>query len=243
MSEEIQVLTKWELESNPSVIGDNLVKLASDIEAAKDNISELKERNLWQRLTNNNTRDFAEVMLKQNDTMSAFMVIVQGIIFLSMNNVVVLGGIMDAINKAEDTNDLRDNKYITLAKDYLSEAIKAARKGEANEKEIENIKAKLVAAYKNQENQAALLKEIETKLDQKEHTDEQQDAVIENLKARLDKQEQIANQQSEIITEMKAEINQSQNLHEQWRKGLVIAYIIGGIGLIASVITLVFVLK
>lgn len=45
---------------------------------------------------------------------------------ISMNNRTVLGGIMDSLIKAEKTNDLRDNEYIGMAKEYLTESIKYA---------------------------------------------------------------------------------------------------------------------
>lgn len=46
---------------------------------------------------------------------------------------------MDSLIKAEKTNDLRDNEYIGMAKEYLTESIKSAEKASANEKEIKKI--------------------------------------------------------------------------------------------------------
>ena len=86
MGNEITVLTKEELEKNPSIIGENLARLAMAIEDNRDDIESIKYRGFWKKLTTNNTRDLAEAMIKQNDTISAFLPIIQGIIFLSMNN-------------------------------------------------------------------------------------------------------------------------------------------------------------
>ena len=133
MSGEIQVLTKEFLENNPTVIGEQIAYLAKSIEETKGDLEEIKNRGFWDKLTSDNTRDLAEAMLKQNETTSAFLTIVQGIILLSMNNIVVLAGIMKSLEKKENADYLKDNKYVNMAKDYLTEAIKSAKKVQQNE--------------------------------------------------------------------------------------------------------------
>lgn len=59
MGNEITVLTKEELEKNPSIIGENLARLAVAIEDNRDDIESIKYRGFWKKLTTNNTRDLA----------------------------------------------------------------------------------------------------------------------------------------------------------------------------------------
>lgn len=137
--QEITILSKEELETNPEVVGENLRQLAIALQETRGDLETIKNRNFWKKITSNNTRDLAEAMLRQNDSISAFLVIVQGIVFLSMNNVVVLGGVMDALNKAEVTNEERDNEYVSMAKEYLGEALKNARRTVENERKIKQL--------------------------------------------------------------------------------------------------------
>ena len=137
--QEITILSKEELETNPEVVGENLRQLAIALQETRGDLETIKNRNFWKKITSNNTRDLAEAMLRQNDSISAFLVIVQGIVFLSMNNVVVLGGVMDALNKAEATNEMRDNEYVSMAKEYLGEALKNARRTVENERKIKQL--------------------------------------------------------------------------------------------------------
>lgn len=137
--QEITILSKEELETNPEVVGENLRQLAIALQETRGDLETIKNRNFWKKITSNNTRDLAEAMLRQNDSISAFLVIVQGIVFLSMNNVVVLGGVMDALNKAEATNEERDNEYVSMAKEYLGEALKNARRTVENEEKINRL--------------------------------------------------------------------------------------------------------
>lgn len=232
---EVVELTKRDLEANPSAIGESIVKLAMDIDRTRDNLSDIEQRGFWKRLTNNNTRDLASAMIQQNDTISAFLTIVQGVIFLSFNNIVVLSGIMDSITKQEHTNDLRDNKYVDMAKEYLSEAIKSAQRTTKNTQDIIVIKDRLVDFYKNQSQQDKLIEDLKVELKQyhltngqqdeilakvtnrlnkKDRIDRQQDQIIENLQEELEKQNVVDQQQTEIIDFVKEEIRQQQELDD-----------------------------
>ncbi|MFY9297202.1 MAG: hypothetical protein WBH95_12435 [Caldicoprobacterales bacterium] len=199
MGSEITVLTKQELERNPSVIGENLARLAMAIEDNRYDIESIKYRGFWKKLTTNNTRDLAEAMIKQNDTISAFLTIIQGIIFLSVNNIVVLGGIMDALNKHESTNQLRDNKYIEMAKDCLGEAIKSSKKIKENEEKITVIEEVLDLYCDSQDRQEKLLVNLDKELKLNISSDKQRDKNIKNLITKIDKIISINQKQEENI--------------------------------------------
>lgn len=198
MSNKITVLTKRELESNPSVIGENLAQLAKAIEDNKEDLSDIKNRGFWDKLTNNNTRDLAEAMIKQNDTISGFLIIVQGIIFLSMNNIVILGGVMDALNKHEKTGEVRDNIYVSMAKDYLGEAIKSAKKVDENKAQINMIQEKLNTGYKRHEHQTQLFEKMNEELKSRATDDFIRDKEIQKISKQILKNFDDYNEQKEI---------------------------------------------
>jgi hypothetical protein len=227
MSNEVAVLTKKDLETNPAVIGESIAQLALSIEDTKSGLSSIQDRGFWKRLTSNNTRDLAEAMIQQNDTISAFLTIIQGVIFLSMNNLVVLGGIMDSIKNQEKTNGVRDNKYIGMAKDYLSEAIKSAQKVSSNEKEIERVKNELTVYYKNQTNQEKLLGDLRTELKNSKLSELQQDKIISTLENRLNKQDNMDKQQDIIISQLQKEMR-DQDIEDK-RQAEIIDFVKGEI--------------
>ncbi len=147
MDTELIVLTKEEIEKNPEVVGQNLAILAKAIEESKADITAIKNRSLWARLWSNNTRDLADTMLKQNEIISAYITVVQGIIWLTMNNIALLALVMDAMEKAEQANALIENRYSKMAKDFMTESIKAAEKTINNEKEIKELKDEVARLY------------------------------------------------------------------------------------------------
>lgn len=199
MDNKVMVLSKNELEENPTVIGESLVKLAQSLEDNKSDLSQIKERGFLKKLANNNTRDLAEAMIKQNETITGFLTIVQGVIFLSMNNVVVLGGIMDSLNKSEHKNELRDNKYFNMARDYLSEAILAAQKAVDNEKALKELKFLTDAQENLLEKQGNEISEIYKTLRQDSLTLEKMGETISELSGGIDKLAENHQEQNEKV--------------------------------------------
>lgn len=216
----MEVLTKAEVEKDPTSIGEKIAELAYQIEDVKGDLSEIKDRNVWQRLINNNTKDLAVAMIKQNDTISAFLTIVQGIIFLCMTNIVILAGIMDSLKKQENTNEFRDNKYIHMATDYLSEAIKAARKSQSNEKSIIDIKNRLNEYYKNQEEHKILINNLIKQLSLNTIEDEKKAKIIASLKSKLSNNINVDREQSILISKIKDELL-SNNRNDKRRSELI----------------------
>ena len=140
MDNELMILTKEEIMKNPEVVGQNLAKLAAAIEESKNDITSIKNRGLWSRLWSNNTRDLADAMLKQNEIIGAYITVVQGIIWLTMNNISLLAIVMDAMEKAQNASGIIENKYSKMAKDFMTESIKAAERTINNENEIRQLK-------------------------------------------------------------------------------------------------------
>jgi len=147
---DLSLLTRDQLEKDPQLIAENIKLLAIALKETKGNLVEIKGRSFWKKITCNNTKDLAEALLKQNDSISAFLTIIQGILFLSMNNVTVLATIMDTLTKAESADELRDNEFAAMAREYLGEALKTARKTANNADEIQKVKETLIERYKTQ---------------------------------------------------------------------------------------------
>lgn len=183
---DLALLTREELENNPEIIAENIKLLAIALKETKGNLEEIKGRGFWKKITCNNTKDLAEALLKQNDSISAFLTIIQGILFLSMNNVAVLGAIMDSLTKAETANELRDNEYATMAREYLGEALKTAKRAANNEDEIQKVKDGLIERYKAQAERDA---EQDKRIREGVSKDTEQDKDMAEIKARLAKQE------------------------------------------------------
>lgn len=213
MSENIEVLndntllTREYLQKNSSIIGEQIANLAKSIEESKGELKEIKDRKWWQKLTTNNTKDLAEAMLKQNEITSAFLTIIQGIIFLSMNNVVVLGGIIQAIEKKENEDFLKDNKYVSMAKDYLTEAIKSAQKVQKNEKEIDKIKEELAITNATDEEQTNMITLLEKELNLNKDEDVKQNISISKLMKAVELQKIKGIKNDEIIEILKEDLN------------------------------------
>lgn len=140
---ELVVLTKEEIEKNPEVVGQNLAKLANAIDESKKDIAAIKDRGFWARLCSNNTKDLADSMLKQNEIIGAYITVVQGIIWLTMNNIALLAVVMDAMEKEEHANGIIENRYSKMAKNLMEESIKSAQKIIDNENEIRQLKSEV----------------------------------------------------------------------------------------------------
>jgi len=117
-----------ELRENPGEIGAIIAAVAADIENCKADISKIKDRNWFERLFNNNTRDLADQMLKQQNTISVFLWIVQQLMFLNMNNTVLLAAVLEKIDVEVEDRGLFQNEYIKTARDFLQETLTAAKK-------------------------------------------------------------------------------------------------------------------
>ncbi len=189
------------------MIAESIAELALAIKENKHDLSEIENRKFFQRLVTNNTRDLAHVMIKQNDTISTFLTIVQGVVFLSMNNIVILGGIMESLKKHESTNDFRDNQYMTMAKDFLGEAIKSAQRTTENEQQIVELKDSFIQYYKNQTNHQKLLTEIKKELKNSKLSETQQNDILRTLKERQVKQDYIDKKQNDILSDLKVELS------------------------------------
>ncbi|MEA5082015.1 hypothetical protein SDC9_59482 [bioreactor metagenome] len=115
-----------ELRTNPKKIAAIIKEMSESIDDCKDDLCEIKNRGLLKRMTNNNTRDLASVMLKQNEAIGVFMNIIQAIIVLNLQNTFMLGQIQQELANLSETTGGFSNEYLDMAKEMLDESYQVA---------------------------------------------------------------------------------------------------------------------
>jgi ribosomal protein S13 len=218
MNEIIDFTIDKNLRSNPEEIADMITSLAEDIELTKGNLVEIKDRKWYQRIFADNTSDLAESMIAQNDTISTFLTIVQYLLVLNMNNIVVLGGIIDKINEQEEARGISGNKYINMAKDFLQESITAAQKTKSkfseHETKIEEIAARIIRKGQLLEKQQYLINQLEDDLVTQKHLDEEHTKKIRKLAFKLTQIENIDKNHDEKIKEILEILNEQDRIDQ-----------------------------
>ena len=71
------LITREELVERAARIDAQLVNLTKELERQRDEIAQIKDRGLIARITQNNTRDLAEILMEQNRRMEEFLAHVQ----------------------------------------------------------------------------------------------------------------------------------------------------------------------
>jgi len=229
MEEIIDITLSPEIRNNPKKLAELIVEISEDIENCKNNLGELRDRNWFKRTFSNNTRDMAEVMINQNETISSFLTIIQGLIFLNMNNLMVLASIQEELNIQEKGRGNFSNKYIELAKQYLNESITSARKVtgtlEEHKNDLERIKEQIIEKNKIDQEQNEKIDSLNKELDVKGKIDQKQSENIQVINEKLQKKEKVDETQSKQIETIingleikdKTDKNQSEqikNLHQ-----------------------------
>ena len=125
---ELIISENQELRNNPKGIADVILGLSQDIESCRNDISTIQNRNWFQRLFNNNTRDLASAMLKQQDTLSTFFQIIQFMLVIYGRHDRLLLQLRNDLRDGEKKHGLSGNKYIKVATMQLDAAIDSKKK-------------------------------------------------------------------------------------------------------------------
>ena len=126
MSQLVKISLSSEISSNPQKISEMILKIAEDIEECKENLITIKNRNTWQKMFSSNTRDLADAILKQNDTIAVFLYVVQSLIMINMHNIGLLNEVQKELCKHEATKAHFQNKYLEMAKEFISESYRSS---------------------------------------------------------------------------------------------------------------------
>jgi hypothetical protein len=167
MSDQLIGQTTRMPDSSPDEVFNRIEKLATDFSNAKDNLNKIKDRGFLKKIVSNTTKDLAEAMIRQNDSISAFLTIVRELLSGHLTNVVLLTAVMRKIEIEEKTNHLRDNKYLGVARVCVTEALKTAERNAELQKEIQNFKNELESLASRHSEQERLLAKIIDGLTQK----------------------------------------------------------------------------
>jgi hypothetical protein len=125
---ELIISEDKELHNNPKKLAEVIFGLSQDIESCKNDITVIQNRNWFQRLFNNNTRDLASAMLKQQDTLSTFFQIIQCLLVLYGNNYRLLLELRNDLKDGEKKHGLSSNTYIKMATRQLDATINSKKK-------------------------------------------------------------------------------------------------------------------
>ena len=161
MNQLVKITLDPDIKNDPKTISDLITKIAEEIEECKDDLMEIKNRSFWKKMFSSNTRDLADAILKQNDTISVFLNIVQALIMFNMHNLVLLSEIQNELCKHEESKGDFQNKYINMAKEFITESYNSAvtykNKIEKQERNFELIKTDLINKNKLDEKQNKLI--------------------------------------------------------------------------------------
>jgi hypothetical protein len=125
---ELIISEDKELHNNHKKISEIILGLSQDIESCKSDITAIQNRNWFQRLFNNNTRDLASAMLKQQDTLSAFFQIIQCLLVLYGHNYRLLLELRNDLKDGGKKHGLYGNTYIKMATRQLDATINSKKK-------------------------------------------------------------------------------------------------------------------
>ena len=114
------------LRTDPKKIAAVIKEVSESIDNCKDDLCEIKNRGLFKRVMNNNVRDLASVMLKQNEAIGVFMNIIQAIIVLNLQNTFMLGQIQQELANLSETPGSFSNEYLDMAKEMIDESYQVA---------------------------------------------------------------------------------------------------------------------
>lgn len=222
MNKLVQITIDKELRSNPKQLAEMIVQISTEINECRNDLSELKERVFWKRTFSNNTRDLADAMIKQNDTISTFINIVQVLIGFNLHNAVVLGGLHQELSKVSGNASVTENEYFNLAKDYISETLTAAQNTNTQFDKFNNSLSSIKQELKEKEDidreQTEILNRLKQKYEDKDLLDKQQSEDIEHLKKTNVAKESLDNEQSSKIMKLQTEISLLHQVIEEHTK-------------------------
>lgn len=136
--DNLQLLAN-EIIQNPNKLQEIIKVTSQELEAARTTADEIASRSFLKRLISSNTKDFAKLMVAQNEIMSKFFLLLQVMTFLCKGNSVLLFGLMDSLDKGLDMSNEEQKNLYTFAKSYLQEAIESAKSEELRETALKKL--------------------------------------------------------------------------------------------------------
>jgi len=175
----------------PSQLASEIKELAEALSQSKKEIEDIQNRNIFQRVFSNNTRDLAQAMIKQGDTISGFLELIKGVIFCQIGNLSTLMALRDGLLKQRDDIDDAGKSYIDLAVSFLDEALTTTKvyrdKFELVESSLSEVQRHLIEKARIDEEQNKTIQSIEKHLEKKNKLDDNQDKRLNSLQLEIGK--------------------------------------------------------
>ena len=176
------ILFDKKLVRNPKAMAQLIKDIACDINNNKKDLNEIKNRGWWKRVTNNNTADLADSIIKQNDIISTFYGILQAVLFLSVNNTRMLQAICKRLRVLQGDQDLVNNDLYDKSIEFLERFLCSAKR---SEKQLEELTGYMIKKAKIDEQQDIMLKSLEANANEKRELDQEQSRKISELYEKL----------------------------------------------------------
>ena len=117
-----------EIQVDPIKVADSIRRISEEICTSKQTHNNLKDRAWWERVVSNNTKDLAEGLARQADTLNALLEVIQGVIFLSVNNAAYLHKVSHEIKFTADGHTRHLSEYEQLSANIIDAAIEQSQK-------------------------------------------------------------------------------------------------------------------
>jgi len=177
MKELDEIKINKDLRSDPKELASLIISLSNDIEECRNDLTGIKNRKFWKRAFANNTKDLAGALIKQNDSYSTFINIIQVLIGFNLHNAVVLGGLYEELNKISGEAGTTNNEYFQLAQDYIRDALITTKNTNVKFNEydtsISNIKSELIKKEQIEKKQSEILHFLKQKYIEKDELDKE----------------------------------------------------------------------
>lgn len=204
---DIEIIFSEETMQSPNELANMIIQLADDIDSCKNDLTQIKDRGWFKRLTNNSNRDLAVVLIKQNDSMSLFLEIIKMCIGLNFSNVVFLGALYEQICTQEKSRGQFCSNYLNIAKDFMFATYTSSKKHVQRIENLEQIASSLVQKYNEKERidqeQNCRLREIDISMSRKSVLDDEQSKAIKKIVQYLRKKDEIDHKQTSDIIDLR----------------------------------------
>ena len=241
------VSTEAKMQS-PDELAKMIVQLSENIDSCKNDLSQIKNRGWFKRLTSNNTKDVAEIQIKQNDSMGTFLQITRMLIGLNFNNVVFLGALYEQICTHEKSRGKFCSNYLNIAKEFISATLTHTQKHLKRMDDLEELALSLAQKYNKKEQidqeQDRRLKEIDNSLSQKEALDDKQSREIKKIVLYLRKKDEVDHKQTGDIIDLKKRIAELETLAGSKKHHItMVIYVAMGLSLTAIILSVFVMLQ
>ncbi len=185
MTDLVKQTTPITFQIPPSQFANAIRELAEALSKNKTNLKEIQNRNLFQRVFSNNTRDIANALIEQGDTISGFLELIKGVIFCQIGNLSTLMALRDGLIMQRVDLDDAGKSYIDLAVNFLDQALETSKvynqKFEFVESELSAIQRHLTDKAKIDDEQTNAIRSIEKHIEIKNKLDCDQDTKLSDL--------------------------------------------------------------